>query len=340
MTSPCDPDNFEWAAFMKPAEVRRLLDCIASRLEELSEPAVRASSARDVYHDVFVEGKLAMTIEIMIGQVVLPLVIPESLSSMAPGRLADLAVERVSDVTRHKAHYFDTFSRLQSSITAKLERDGLGMRLIGLKVMRRVVTDCCVRRRIVWRAWIERLDHALRPHVGWAEASTSREFAQIINVIGRDQRERLKAVTRLSRRGAVLEIDRIAERAIERAGRSVCEAVTDLADKGRRFASGQFPSLRLPSEKWDVAINVENGRFGCDISFADAARLQGSVLVVNRSFPEIVTTTLAGRLAADVVDCDLLEGISIGSAAVGEDGKTRLVLKNSCRPILRSDFAR
>lgn len=339
MTSPCDPDNFEWAALMKPADVRRLLGCIASRLEELSEPMVRVPTKKDVYHGLFAGAESAMTIEIMIGQVVLPLVIPEGLSNMAPGRLADLVVERVSDITRHKAHYFDTFSRLQSSITAKLERDGLGMRLIGLKVMRRVVTDCSVRRRIMWRAWIERLDHALRPHGDWAEASTSREFAQIINVIGRDQRERLKAVTRLSRSGAVLEIDRIAERAIERAGKSVSEAVADLTDEERRFTSGQFPLLRLPSMKWEVAISVENGRIGCDIAFADAARLQGNILVINRALPEIITTTLVSRLATDVLACDLLENISIVAAAVGDDGSTRLRFDVPCRPIPRSEVA-
>lgn len=280
-------------------------------------PAPAAGLIRRVsVDDQFREAGIAVDVEL--GSAVLCLFAPDWLTNKMSGpRLSDLAklfVQRTREVHRARQRHTDRFAQARRMIDTAIERSSAGMTLVSLKTTPQRVDANLTGCHLQLEATVSMLNDALEPFKQRIVAWTPRELANSITSYGRGQRKHLRALSRLKARGAVLEIDALAERAITSAGAHLAECVTALLTScDPENGLGQAIVLSNSADGRTSAY-LRSGRIMASIWLVDVGLVSGSSFMIDRCFPEAVTHSLAGRAAITIVDRPLLRDVRIASA--------------------------
>ena len=262
--------------------------------------------------------KAGIAVDVELGPAVLCLFAPDWLTSkidvLRLPDLAELFVQRVREVHRARQRHADRFARARRMIDAAIERSAAGMTLVSLKTTPQRVDANLTGCYLEMEATVSMLNDALEPYTQRIVAWTPRQLATNLTHYEPEQRKRLRAAARMKAKGAVLEIDALAERAIALAGANLAGCATALltsCDPQQGLGQALILSENAGGR---TSIYLRSGRIMASVWLADVGLVSGRTFMIDQFFPEAVTDSLAGCAATTIIDRPLLQNVRIASA--------------------------
>ncbi len=320
-------------------QIAELAQVVAEGVAGLGISELRAPAMEQYrLEPIEIGGRVAhLSIDVDFGEFVLKLLSTKGeVAEFNVQQLALLILWRIREVAVTRVARAANIAKARSMLQRSLERQGAGISLVDLQPEAEFISSSLRGKPFQLVAGLNLLDDALNITLQSFEARNGREFVKIVTCAAPAQRRRLRQIERLRARGAVLEIEALAERAILAAGRTVGEVAAQLLDAvGERQAVVLAGTRRLDP----VTVCIRDGCIVSSVALRGVGHLWSTRLTIDSDLPETVAMALIGKPASAIVDHASLRGPTrIHKVDITSPGQTFVFLKRQCRLVMADEI--